>query len=131
VAVFLASSALRDVLLVYPGRFYLNNLVLESRYIIYVFVTACWFQVDEKLVEGCFCNSMMNVYYIANRVSQFEQFLAYILHVCGVVEVFEDYSVGPLFLKLVCVVIYSTFFEMFDEVAVRIRRLAVEFDDIV
>jgi hypothetical protein len=73
----------------------------------------------------------MNVYYVVNRVSQVEQFLADVLHICGVVEVFEDYSVCPLFLKLVCVIIYSVFFEVLGEVAVRVWRRAVEIDYVV
>jgi hypothetical protein len=93
VAVLLASCTLRDVFLVYPGRFYAN---LEGRCIIYVFVIASRFQVDEKQVEVFFCYSVMNVYYVVNHVSQVEQFLGDILHICRVVKVFEDYSVCPL-----------------------------------
>jgi len=73
----------------------------------------------------------MNVYYIANLVSQVVQLLTDVLHIRGVVEVFEDYSVCPLFLQLVCVIIYSIFFEVLDEVAVCVWRPAVRFDDVV
>jgi hypothetical protein len=90
VAVLLESCALSDV---YPGRFYAN---LEGRYIIYVFVIDSKFQVDEKQVEVFFCYSVMNVYYVANHVSQVELFLGNVLHICRVVKVFEDYSVCPL-----------------------------------
>jgi len=59
------------------------------------------------------------------------QLLTDVLHICGVVEVFEDYSVCPLFLQLVCVIIYSILFEVLDEVAVCVWHRAVKFDDVV
>jgi hypothetical protein len=40
----------------------------------------------------------MNVYYIVNFVFQVVQLLTDVLHIRGVVEIFEDYSVCPLFL---------------------------------
>jgi hypothetical protein len=40
----------------------------------------------------------MNVYYFANLVSQVLQLLTDVLHIRGVMEVFEDYSVCPFFL---------------------------------
>jgi hypothetical protein len=70
----------------------------------------CWFQVDEKQVEGFFCNSVVNIYYTADCVSQVEEFLTDALYICGVVKVSEDYSICPLFLKLICVIIYLIFF---------------------
>jgi hypothetical protein len=73
----------------------------------------------------------MNVYYVLNRVSQGEQFLANVLHIDRLVKLFEDYSVCSLFLKLACVIIYSVSFEVLDEVTVRVRCRSVEFDDVV
>jgi hypothetical protein len=61
---------------------------------------------------------MMNVYYVPGNMSHFKQFLADVLHIGGVVEVFKDHSVGPLFLKLMCVEKYPIFFEVLDNVAV-------------
>jgi presenilin-like A22 family membrane protease len=109
----------------------LNNLILESHYVVYTFIIGCWFQVDEKQVEGFFCNSVANVYYIADCVSKVEQFLTDVLYICGVVKLFENSSICPLFLKLICVIIYLIFFEVFDDVAVCVRRCTIKFDDVV
>ena len=54
----------------------------------------------------------------------FEQFLADVLHVSGVVELFKGHYEGPLFLWLVCVGKDPIFFEVLDNVAVRVRGTA-------
>jgi hypothetical protein len=131
VTVLLTSCTLGDVFLVYPGSFYLDKLILKRRYTVYVFVIVGLFQVNEKQVEWLLCNSVMNVYNVTNCMSQLKQFLSDVFYVCGVMKVFEDFPVGSLFLKLVCVVIDTSFFEVLDKFAVCIRCCTTQFDDVI
>ena len=61
---------------------------------------------------------MMNIDYVSGCMTQGQQLLSDVFHLGGVMKVFKDYSVGPLFLYLVCVKVYSIFFEVFDKGAV-------------
>ena len=48
VPVLLASDTLWDVFIVHPRRFYVDNFVLQGRYIIDAFIVIDWFQVNKK-----------------------------------------------------------------------------------
>ena len=67
---------------------------------------------------------MMSIYYVPGYMTHFKQFLADVLNISGVVKVFKDHSVGPLFLQLVCVEKDPIVFEVLDSVAVRVRSRA-------
>jgi len=61
----------------------MDNLILNGRYIVYVFIIISWFQVKEKQVLLFFCQPMMNVDYVSGNMSQGEQFLADVFHLGG------------------------------------------------
>jgi len=61
---------------------------------------------------------MLRISYIADVVSQVKQFLADFFSVCGVMKIFDDYSVRSFNFELICVVEYMIFLEVLDEVSV-------------
>jgi len=58
---------------------------------------------------------MFSIYYISDVVAQVREFLADIFSICGVTEIFDDYSVCSFLFELICVVEYIVFFEVLDE----------------
>ena len=52
---------------------------------------------------------MVRIYYISDVMSQVEQFLTDFTDVCGVMKIFDDYSVCPFLSQTVCTVIYIVF----------------------
>ena len=119
--VLLASHTLYDVILVDPGRFYLYDFVLQCRYVLYIFVVVCSFQVHKEQGYGFFSESMLSIYYTSDVVAQVREILADFFSICGVMKIFDDYSVCSFLFELICVVEYIVFFYVLDEFSVCFR----------
>jgi hypothetical protein len=74
---------------------------------------------------------MLRIYYIADVVSQVKQFLADFFSVCGVMKIFDDYSVRSFFFELISLIEHIVFFEVLDEASLCFRCGIIEFDNVV
>jgi hypothetical protein len=65
---------------------------------------------------------MSCVYYTADIGAKVRKCLAKLINICGMVKIFDEYSVSSFLLDLIGMVKYVVLFEVLDEFSICFRR---------